>query len=156
MEAINGNVFIRRDLKEDHGFSVEISEKALTSSLVGEITHIESDKIVGIGDRVHLPHYNVKDALINGDEYAVVKYGELFAKEEGDTFIPLNRFVKTRKCENDHIRDDKGDVALFMTDGFIETTNWVEIIDVADDCEWFTEEDIGSFCVAPENDQLLA
>ena len=156
MEARKDNVFIRREPMANHGFDVEISEKALTKNLIGVITHTRSNKFVTIGDVVHLPHYNVEDLVIDGEELAVAKLCELFAKKEGNDFLPLNRYVKIRKCENDHVRNDAGDVALFMTDGFIEKTNWVEIIDVADDCEQFTKEDIGTFCYAPENSPFLA
>lgn len=156
MEAMNGSVFIERDPMENHGFSVEISEKALTKNLMGTIRHVENDKIVTKNDRVHIPHYNVEDLKVNGEEYAVVKVGELFAVEVDGAFLPINSYVKIRKCVNDDVRDSDGNVVLYMTDKYIETTNWVEIIDVAEDCKHFTKEDIGRFCIAPENDNLLA
>jgi len=156
IKATGDNVFIKREAKTNHGFDVEISEKALTSNLIGVITHTRSNKFVTIGDLIHLPHYGVEDLMVDGEEYAVAKLGELFTKKEGNSFLPINRYVEIRKCENDHVRNEKGDVALFMTDGLVENTNWVEIIDVADDCEQFTKEDIGTFCYAPEDNPLLA
>ena len=77
------------------------------------------------------------------------------SKENGGALRPINRYLRVRKCEEDHIRDESGEISLFMTENFIETTNWVEIIDIADDCEWVPPECTGWFCVAPENDDKL-
>jgi co-chaperonin GroES (HSP10) len=134
---------------------VDISEKALTKNYRGVITHAGNDKIVTIGQRVHIPHFKVVDYDIDGEEYAVTKESDLFAIEDGTAYVPINRHVLVRKCVNDHMRDEAGEIVLHMTDGFIELTNWVEIIDVSDDCEHITREDIGSFCVAPESSEKL-
>ena len=146
----------RRDPQETTHLGMAVSQKALTKNLNGVITHIETDKNVTIGSRVHVPHYNVKEFIIDGIEYAVAKAGDLFAKLEGDAYQPINGYLKVRKCENDHVRGEDDEIVLHMTDKHIEATNWVEIIGVADDCKHITSEDIGMFCVAPESDEKLA
>ena len=153
MKSIKANsdwVFIKRNPIEDHGFSVEISGKALTKNYVGEITASGCYKTVTIGDRVLIPHYGVIDYEVDGEEFAVVRQGKLFAKITDDEYSPINGFVKVRKCVNDHIRDESGAIALHMTENHIENTTWVEVIDVAEDCKNMRKEYIGMFCVAPE------
>lgn len=156
IKPINGNVFIIRDAIEKTHLGLHVSEKALTKNMNGVITHIESDKFVTLGSRVHIPHYNVKDVVVDGIEYVIAKEGDLFAELKGDTYQPINGYVKVRKCENDHIRGEDDKIVLHMTDNYIETTNWVEIIGVADDCKYVTSDDIGMFCVAPESSENLA
>jgi co-chaperonin GroES (HSP10) len=155
LRAIGNWVFIRRDEQKDTHNGLEISEKAQVKSYEGCVESVGNKDFIKDGERVLIPHYQTVDYDINGEEFAVVKVGNLFAKEKGGEFLPINGFVKVLKCQNDHIRDEKGDVALHMTDGFIETTNWVEILDVADDCKHLTKEDIGKFCVAPESSDDL-
>ena len=156
MRAINNNVFIERLPMETTHMGMDISEKALTKNFRGIIKAVESDKNVVFGQTVHIPHYGVKDMEIDGTEYAVTKVGELFAVLEGDTYKPINRFVKVRKCVNDHIRDSSGEVSFYMTENHIEKTNCVEILDVADDCETMCGRYIGYYTFAPENDEKLA
>jgi len=155
MRAIGKWVFVLRDEKESTFGDLNISEKALTKNYVGEIKHIANDKIVTFGDRVHLPHYGVTDNVADGIEYAVFDSEKLFAKQVGKDWVPINGYVKVRKCVNDHIRDSSGEVALYMTDNHIEKTNWVEIIDVADDCKHMRKEWIGYFCFSPERSEKL-
>jgi co-chaperonin GroES (HSP10) len=154
-KAIGSYVFIKRDEMDTNHLGLEYSEKALTKNYVGVITNSGSDKFVTTGQKVHLPHFGVTDYVIDGIEYAVVRDGDLFAIKSDSAFVPINKHVLVRKCVNDHVRDTAGEIALHMTDGFIETTNWVEIIDVSDDCEHITREDIGSFCIAPESSEKL-
>lgn len=155
IEAIGDNVFILRDPVERKHLDMEISEKALTKNYVGEITSLAGYKNVTIGDRVLIPHYGVIDYEVDGEEYAVVKHSKLFAKIEDGEHKPINGFVKVRKCVNDHLRDASGEIALYMTENQIENTNWVEVIDVADDCKNMRKEYIGMFCVAPESSENL-
>jgi len=157
LKPLNDNIFILRDPVDTTHRGVEISEKALTKNYVGVIKAIESDKNVtfGVGDRVHLPHYQVSEWLVDGVEYAVVKGSDLFAKLEDETYRPVNGYVRVRKCENDHVRDSSGKVALYMTENHIENTNWVEVIDVADDCKHIRKEWVGYFCIAPESSDKL-
>lgn len=155
MKAINGNVFIKPDNAEEHGFSVEVSENALTRSYKGVVLFCEEDKNVTIGDEVLIPHYGVLDIEYDGQEIALTKVSKLFAKRKGDSYTPINQYVKIRKCANDHIRDESGEIALHMTDNHIETTNWVEILDVSDECKKMRKEYIGMFCVAPEDSENL-
>lgn len=155
MKAVNDNVFIKRFETEESVGEIEISEKALTKNSIGVISAVERDKNVTIGDVVHIPHFGVLDFEVDGTEYAVTKHSKLFAKKQGDTFVPINRYVRIRKCINDHIRDASGEIALYMTENHIETTNWVEVIDVAEDCKHIKREHIGLFCVSPESSDYL-
>ena len=155
IKAVGDNVFILRDRIEDHHLGMKISQKALTKNGVGEITAVGSYNSVTIGDRVLIPHYGVIDCEVDGEEYAVVKQGKLFARIQGDEYIPINGFVKVLKCVNDHVRDSSGEVALYMTENHIENTTWVEVVDVAEDCESMKKDYIGMFCVAPESSENL-
>jgi co-chaperonin GroES (HSP10) len=156
MKAINGNVFIERLPQEKKHLGLHVSEKALTKNFLGVIRHIESDNFVTIGDVVHIPHYGVQDIEVDGTEYALTKASKLFAKRNGDSYQPINKYVKVRKCTNDHIRDKSGEIALYMTENHIEKTEWVEIIEVAGDCKTMCDRYLGMFCVAPENSERLA
>jgi hypothetical protein len=154
--AIGDWCFIKRDPVDEHHMDLDYSENALTKNNIGVITNARSDINVTTGQKVHLPHFGVTDYEIDGIEYAVVRDGDLFATmSDSSAFIPINRHVLVRKCVNEHMMDSEGKVALYMTDGFIETTNWTEIIDVSDDCEHLTKDDIGKFCVAPESSEKL-
>lgn len=154
VKAIGDWVFIKRDPIVKEYNDVLVSERVLIKNHVGTITS-GGKEFVQDGDRVHIPHDCVQDFEIDGDDYAVVKRGKLFAVEKGKVFHPINRYVKVRKGINDHERDEDGNVLLYRTEDHIETTNWVEIIDIAPDCRHVTKEDIGSFCISPEvNDRL--
>lgn len=157
MQAINGNVFVKRDAIEEELFDIKISENLLAKNLVGVVEHApRSDNYVIIaGDRVHLPHIGVEDLEFDGAEYAVAKESDLFAKEVDGVFQPINRFVKIRKCTEDHVRNEDGSVLLHMTRELLEFTHWVEIVAVAPDCEMLDESDVGMFCIAPETDNRL-
>jgi co-chaperonin GroES (HSP10) len=156
LKAINNNVFIERFPPETTHNGMEVSEKALTKNFRGIIRTIENDKFVTIGDEVLIPHYGVTDFEFDGVEYARTKVERLFAVKNGSGYRPINRYVKVRKCENDHILDSTGEVALYMTENHIENTNWVEVLEVAGDCKTITSKYIGYYCVAPENSELLA
>jgi len=153
-EALGDFVFIKRDAQEHSLDDIEISEKAQIKNILGVVTSINEHESVKVGDRVHVPHFNVQD-FVDGDEYAIVRQSELFAKEVDNAFLPINGYVKVRKCENDHVRDDNGEIFLHRTDKFIETTHWVEIVDIADDCVYFGRKDVGDFCIAPEYSDKL-
>lgn len=158
IQANADHVFIKRYPMEKTFLGLDISEKALTKNYIGRIEAInDSYKNVGlgVGDDIHVPHYMVNDVEIDGTEYAITKVGDLFAKKEGDTYLPVNGYVLVRKCENDHIRDESGEIALYMTENHIEHTHWVEVIAVADDCKMMDKKYIGYFCVAPESDDKL-
>lgn len=155
MRAINDNVFIERFGDIESKDDIFVSEKACIKSYLGIVKEVERDKNVTIGDVVHIPHYAVLDVEVDGKQYALTKHSKLFAKKQGDTYVPINQYVRVRKCVNDHIRDESGKIALYMTDNHIEYTNWVEVIDVADDCQHIGKEHIGLFCVSPESSDLL-
>lgn len=150
------HVFIERDETETTFAGMEVSQKALTKNLKGTIKAIGSYKNVSIGDEVLIPHYGVQDVEVDGKEYALTKHSKLFAKKESGTYRPINQYVKIRKCVNDHVRDEDGEIALFLTERGIEKTNFVEIIDVADDCDRMKTDYIGMFVHAPEEDNRLA
>jgi co-chaperonin GroES (HSP10) len=151
--AINDWVFIRRDEQDKTFLGLEISEKALTKKKTGVITHSVDNQLRNCG--VHIPHYRVEDYDIGGESYAVVRGGDLFALKNDSTYRPINGYVKVRKCVNDHYRDEDDEIFLYRTDEAVEETTWVEIVDVADDCEHITKEDIGGFCISPESHDKL-
>jgi co-chaperonin GroES (HSP10) len=155
LKAINNWVFVRRDAQETTHFGLEISDEAQVKNMLGEIVSIGNEDIAKPGQRIHIPHYQVDDYEIQGEEMAVMKDDLLFAIEEDADFIPINRYVKVRKCINDHIRDYDGNLVLYQTEKFIESTHFVEIIAIADDCKTLTSDHIGDVCIAPENDDRL-
>lgn len=63
---------------------------------------------------------------------------------------PKNRRILVRKCVNDHVRAEDGEVQIYKPDEVYETTNVCEIIDIADDCRIFRREHIGWFLELPE------
>ncbi len=135
---------------------MEVAEKACVKNHIGVVKFIESDNNVTSGDEVLIPHYNVTDVTVEGVEYAVAKGCDLFAIRKGETYLPINRNVIVKKCVNDHVRDEDGEIALHMTENHIENTYWVEVVSIADDCQYMCDRYIGMFCVAPENDNGLA
>lgn len=152
LEAISGNVFVVRDEQESEVDGIQISDGAQVGNMWGTIIAIGDCKYAKVGDRVHIPHYGVLDVDYDGKTYAMFKQSALFFVN-GD---PVNGYAMVRKCSNDHIRDESGEIALFMTENHIETTHWVEILDVATDCENLKPEYKGLYCIAPENDEKLA
>ena len=151
----NGTVFIKRYDTEQTSHGLEISERALTKNMLGVVSAVESDKFVTIGDIVHLPHYSVDDSIVCEEEYAITKLEKLFAKKVGDQWKPINKFVKIRKCVNDHIRDESGEIALHLLESDIEKTNWCEIVEVADDCEYITARFLEYFCHVEEDEPTI-
>lgn len=70
----------------------------------------------------------------------------------GKMASPYGTWMIIRKAENDHIRDDDGNVLLYRTETDFDMTNWCEILVVGPYCVHFTPEDVGSFVLAPELD----
>jgi co-chaperonin GroES (HSP10) len=152
LEAISGNVFVARDEKESEFDGIHVSQGALTGNMWGTIVAIGDCPYAKVGDRVHIPHYTVVDIEYDGKTYAMFKQSELFYVN-GEV---VNGYALIRKAENDHVRDESGEIALYMTDHHIEFTHWVEVLEVAKDCENLKPEHEGLFCVAPENSMKLA
>lgn len=156
INALNETVFIERDPdnRELNGFIV--GDKAVVKAVTGTVFESASH-FVASGDVIHLPHQKAKilDCMVDGRELAAIKGGDLFAVKKDGAFRPINRNLLVRKCVNDHVRDKDGNVDLYMTENHIEFTNWVEIIDVSDDCEWVSKKYVGWFCLAPESDDNL-
>lgn len=151
LKAISGNVFVIRDERETSCDGIEISDGAAVKSLNGTVAFADCD-LVKPGDRVHIPHYGVQDMEYGGTEYAMFKAERLFFAN-GE---PINGYALVRKCEEDHVRDEHGEIALYMTEKHIESTNWVEILDVAGDCKTLSKRYKGMFSPLPENDERLA
>lgn len=156
LRPVNGRVFVKRDPEEDELNGIAVGERAKVKSLMATVVAADSD-FVSVGDRVHLPHQAAKlqDCDIDGQELTCVRAGDLFAVEIDGVLRPINRYIKIRKCEEDHVRDASGRIALYMTDNFIEQTNWVEVVDFAEDCHLFPHQCVGWFCVAPEADDRM-
>lgn len=155
LKPIGDHLFIKRVNQATSVGGIDISEKAQVKSYVGEVVAVADEKCVEVGDIVHLPHTGIENRLVNGEELAITKCSLLFAKKVSGAWVPINKNVLVRKCEEDHIRDESGAIALYMTQNFIEWTNWVETISVASDCRHMGPEYVGMFCVAPENDPRL-
>lgn len=158
IQPIAGNVFLkRRTNRESELYGLHISQGASVGSCDAEIVAIDGKcPCATAGDIVHVPHYGVIDMEYDGVDYATCKADRLFVAKRGGKWVPINGYVKVRKCENDHIRDESGDIALYMTDNHIETTNWVEIVDIADDCDMMRREYIGMYTPLEESDERLA
>lgn len=153
IRAISGNVFIKRHEKETERGGIHIGERAQVGSSYGDIVAIdESCTFAKIGDCVNIPHYGVVDIEHEGEEYATCKADRLFFVNGS----PVNKYVQVRKCENDHIRDEDGSIALYMSDNHIEHTTWVEVLHTADDCERIPKKWEGLFTPSPESDERLA
>ncbi len=64
---------------------------------------------------------------------------------------PIRRNLYVRKCTTgvkDHLGYMVGGV--LVTDRRGKYNHWFEIIDIADDCKWFTRENVGTFVRLPE------
>jgi len=60
-----------------------------------------------------------------------------------------------RKCVEDHVRDDDGRMLVAMTDEFIQTTLWFQILKVGKDCKLLKNDILASndvFMYFPEWD----
>ena len=156
MKALNNYVFIERYQIEREYLGLHVSEKACVKNHIGVIRFCEDKSF--LGKEVHVPHYQVEDVLVDGTEYAMCKMDRIFAVREvgEESWEPVNGYVKVRKCVNDHVRDESGKIALYMTDNHIEFTEWVRIIDIDKKCSSMKESYIGKFCIAPESDEKLA
>ena len=158
IQPIAGNVFLKRRANRESKLNgLHISQGASVGSCDAEIVAIDgSFPYAEAGDIVHVPHYGVIDMEYDGTEYATCKADRLFVVRRDGRWTPINKYVRVRKCENDHIRDESGEIALYMTDNHIETTNWVEIVDIASDCEAMRREYIGMYTPLEESDERLA
>lgn len=63
---------------------------------------------------------------------------------------PISRYVVVRKCVNDHVRNNDGDVLIYKPDYIYETTNWAQILKVSEDCKVLTDEHVGCLVECPE------
>lgn len=155
LTPVHGKVFVKRNDPLNEVAGIKVSEGALTKNLIGVITAIEENKYVEVGDVIHLPHFGVEDVEFDGEEYAVIHEDDLFLKYVNGEAAPINRYVLVKKCVNDHYRDDDGEIFMHKTDKQIEYTHYVQIEQFAEDCNAVSKEDIGSFFIAPEEDERL-
>ena len=153
LKAVSGNCFVVRDKQEADFEGIDLSDTVQVKSSYGTIKAVDGTcSFAKYGDRVHIPHYGVMDIEFDGEEYALFKADRLF-------FIngePVNQNVLVRKCTEDHVRDESGEIALYMTENHIENTNWVEVIESAADCRYIKPEHRGLYCPLPESDEKLA
>jgi len=157
IKPINGQIFLERDARDETHSDMYVSEKAQVDNLKATVAFCEADSVLLVGERTLVPYYNAQNVVVDGRELTTTKAGNLFAKEKTDgSYQPINDFVMVRKCENEHVLDSSGDIALYMTEHYIEFTQWVEVIDVGAGCKHIKPEHIGLFCVAPEDDERLA
>lgn len=154
IKHVGDRVILERKPMEQTHLDMEISERAKVKNHIAVVLSCENDKYAG--KEVHVPHYGVTDTEFDGADIAITKFERLFAVKEGEAFRPVNRYVKVLKCIEDHVRDESGEIALYMTENFIEDTNWVEILEVADDCESMRDEYVGMYFPCPEDDERLA
>lgn len=155
MRQIGNRVFAERFAPESGIGSISVSEGAVVANLRAVVADSPEGCAARPGDVVHLPHYGVVDAVVGGKEYAVFDAGEVFAVERGGDWYPVNGYVRVRKCYTDHVRGEGGEVAIYLPDGVVEETNWVEIVAVAGDCNAVCAEDVGGFCPSPEESPKL-
>ena len=69
--------------------------------------------------------------------------------------IPAGNWVFVRKCVNDHIRDEDGNVVLFLDDNSFDGDpnaqgHMCEIIGVSEHCRYVGQKDVGKLCLCPE------
>lgn len=152
IKAINGNVLILRHTQDSEHLGLHISEGAQVKSCYGDIAFIDdSCEFAKVGDTVNIPSRGVEDIVYDGVEYALCKVSRLFLVNDE----PVNKYVRVLKCENQDLLDDNEEVFLYLTDKQRENTNWVEVIDVANDCERIRKEWVGLFCHSPETSERL-
>ena len=162
IRPLNGWAFVIRDkeeTKQGEDVTVFLAEKWRSKNRKGTVYAVAENDLVKAGDRILLPHFGVEEMVIGGQSMAMVNIKNLYAKlipgEDGEKIIPINRYVRIKKCYNDHIRDVDERVLVYLTDQAVEDTNWVEIINVAEDCKKIKRDYIGYLCEAPEmSDQL--
>lgn len=63
---------------------------------------------------------------------------------------PSNDFVFCRKCFNDDLRDEEGNVLIYRTEAGKDTTNYAEVLAVGPKCRCLTKDDVGKFVLLPE------
>lgn len=152
--AMNGFVLVERHERLSGLGGVMVSEGARVANHVGTV--VSSIDGALDGEIVHIPYNAIEDYKVGGREYVAIDEKDLFARRGSDGgWVPMNGYAIVRKGVNDHIRGDSGDVLIHMTDEYIETTNWVEIIAIAKDCKYLDESDIGKFCISPETNNKL-
>lgn len=156
MRAINAWVFVKRDPDIKGVGNIVASDKAHAKNQCGTVVSSGSSAFIE-GCTVLLPHYKgmYREIVYNGEELAVVKAEDIIAIVPCGTIRPVNGYVMIRKCTNDHIRDKSGAVALYMTENHIEDTQWVEVLDFAEDVKTIPHTCIGWFCQAPESEEGL-
>lgn len=155
MKPINGYIVCKRDNKITGIGDIIVGENAYADNPEATVVNIGAESISGlkVGDTVHLPHYGTMY-----DEYkdlVILKAENVIGKKVDGKYVPINGNIRVRKCVNDHLRDEKGEIALYMTENHIEHTHWCEIIDVSEDCKWVGKNHIGYYCQAPESSEGL-
>ena len=157
MRAIGDRVIIKRDERDETFSGMPVSDKSKVDSYLGTVVSSGSDKFVISGDRIHLTHAGAKiqDFEFDGESYSSMRDGDFFAKEIDGEYLPINQFVKIRKCINEHEHDDLGNITFYRTDEHLENTNFCEILSISNDCKNLKQNDVGGFVYAPESNDRL-
>lgn len=157
MRPINGYVVCKRraDIKSLDGLIV-VGQGAYVKNRIVDIIESSVDEFP-VGEVAMLPYHETmyEEAVFECEEIVLIKADRFIGVLDGDMIRPVNGYLKVVKCENDHIRDKSGAIAIHMTDNFIEDTQWVEIIACCDSCCDAFREHIGWFCIAPEKNDGL-
>ena len=66
-------------------------------------------------------------------------------------FKPLSDWVYIRKCKNENILKDNGEILLHLPDEVKENTNWVEILAIGPKCKVLRPEHIGKLVHCSED-----
>ena len=156
IKPINDWVFVKRDADIIGAGDIVASDKAHAKNQFATVVVSASDQFSD-GDRVILPCYSgaFVDVVRDGVEYVALKGKLIIGIFKGGDVRPVNGYIRIRKCENDHLRDESGAINWFLTENGIEETQWVEILDYAEDVDTYPRECIGWFSIAPELDESL-
>lgn len=57
-----------------------------------------------------------------------------------DNLFMFHDEILLRKCVEDHVRDDDGKVLVHMTDKYIDTTLWCEVVSIGKQCKYLRTE----------------
>ena len=156
INAINDWVFTKRNSDITGIGDIVVGEGAYAKNQRA-VVFSSSSPAFSVGDTVLLPHYKgmVVETVVDGESYTAIKSANIIAVMRDGKPIPVNKNILVRKCTNDHIRDESGAIALYMHENYIENTQWVEILDFAEDVETIPASCIGWFCQAPESSDGL-
>lgn len=144
MKPINGKAIVKREPVVDELCGLKVSER---SAYINPVATVVSSAIKGIecGDVVLLSDFGCAEI----GHYTSVSDESIIAIHSTH-WIPRHDYVLIRKCFVDHVRNEDGEVLLYMPDTVVEVTEFVEILDIGSECVFVKPEHIGRFTGSPE------